>query len=153
MIVEGSHAFAGPALQVWEMLQDPEVIAKTTPGARDMRRTAPGRYEGRMVIGLGPLSAEFDLAVVLDDVVAPERYRMVITGRGRFATLDGHIALRLTPDDAGTGSVLHYAGDFQVGGAAAALGHRVLEPVGQLLAKQGLEALSRELEKRLGARG
>jgi uncharacterized protein len=133
------------------MLQDPDVIAKTTPGAQGMRRTGPERYEGKMLLGLGPFAAEFDLVIALDEVVAPERYRMVIAGRGRLATLDGHIALRLAPDDAGSGAVLHYSGDFQVGGAAAALGHRVLEPVGQLLARQGLEALSRELDRRLAA--
>jgi carbon monoxide dehydrogenase subunit G len=133
------------------MLQDPDVIAKITPGARGMRQTGPERFEGKMLLGLGPFAAEFDLVIALDDVVVPERYRMVIAGRGRLATLDGHIALRLSPDAAGSGAVLHYSGEFEVGGAAAALGHRVLEPVGQLLARQGLEALSRELDRRLAA--
>ncbi len=151
MIVEGTHAFPGSVEVVWRMLQDPEVIAKTTPGTRDMRLVAPDRYEGKMRLGLGPFTADFDLTIALTDVLAPQRYAMLITGRGRLAILDGHVALRLTPDTAGSGAVLHYTGDFQVGGAAAALGHRVLEPVGQLMARQGLEALSRELTRRLAA--
>jgi hypothetical protein len=32
-----------------------------------------------------------------------------------------------------------------------AVGHRLLESLGRIMAKQGLEALSRELERRLGA--
>jgi len=134
------------------MLLDPEVIATTTPGAREMRRVAPERYVGKMQLGLGPFTAEFDLEVALTDVVAPERYTMTIRGRGRVATLNGHVVLRLAPDEAAA-AVLRYEGGFEVGGAAAALGHRVLEPVGQMLARQGLESLSRELERRLGARG
>ena len=153
MIVEGTHAFAGAVPVVWEMLLDPGVIATATPGTREMRLVAAERYAGRMHLGLGPFTLEMDIAIGLSDVAAPERYTMHISGAGRLATLDGHVALRLSPDAAGTGSVLHYSGDFQVGGAAAALGHHVLEPVGQLLARQGLAALSRELEKRLGARG
>jgi carbon monoxide dehydrogenase subunit G len=153
VVVEGTHAFAGSVAVVWEMLLDPGVIATATPGTREMRRVTPERYEGQMRLGLGPFTLELDLAIGLSDVVAPERYAMHITGRGRLATLDGHVALRLSPDGAGSGSVLHYTGDFLVGGAAAALGHRVLEPVGQLLARQGLAALSRELERRLGSRG
>jgi len=133
------------------MLQDPDVIAKTTPGTREMRRVAPERYEGKMRLGLGPFTVEFDVAITLADVVAPERYSLRITGRGRLATLDGHVALRLEPDGARPGTALHYTGDFQVGGRAGALGHRVLEPVGQLMARQGLEALSRELTRRLAA--
>jgi carbon monoxide dehydrogenase subunit G len=151
VIVEGTHAFAGSVPVVWEMLLDPDVIAKTTPGTREMRRVGPERYAGTMRLGLGPFVAEFDLAIALADVVAPERYSMLITGRGRLATLDGRVALRLSVDGAAAGAVLHYTGDFRVGGAAAALGHRVLEPVGQLLAKQGLEAMSAELTRRLAA--
>ena len=152
MIVEGTHGFAGSVGVVWEMLLDPAVIATATPGTREMRRVAPERYEGQMRLGLGPFTLEMEIAIGLSDVVAPERYAMHITGAGRLATLDGHVTLRLAPDAAGTGAVLHYSGDFQVGGAAAALGRHVLEPVGQLLARQGLAALSRELDRRLLAR-
>ena len=129
------------------MLQDPDVIAKTTPGAREMRRVGPERYEGKMRLGLGPFGAEFAVAITRADVVAPERYTMLVAGVGRFASLSGSVALRLAAE--GAGAVLHYTADFQVGGAAAALGQRVLESVGQLMARQGLEALSRELTARL----
>jgi uncharacterized protein len=149
VIFEGSHAFPGSVEVVWGMLQDPDVIAKTTPGTRDMRRVSPERYEGKMRLGLGPFVAEFDIAITRADVVAPERYTMTFAGAGRLASLAGNVALRLSPDGAAT--VLHYTADFQVGGPAAALGHRLLESVGQLMARQGLEALSRELTRRLAA--
>ena len=149
MIVEGQHALPGSVDLVWEMLQDPDVIAKTTPGTRDMRLVAPERYEGKMRLGLGPFVAEFDVAITRVDVVAPERYTMLVAGEGRLASLKGSVALRLSPD--GPASVLRYTADFQVGGPAAALGHRLLESVGQLMARQGLEALSRELTRRLAA--
>jgi hypothetical protein len=149
VIFEGSHAFAGSIEVVWGMLQDPDVIAKTTPGTRDMRRVAAERYEGKMGLGLGPFVAEFDVVITRVDVVAPERYTMNVAGAGRLATLGGSVALRLSPDGAAT--VLHYTADFQVGGPAAALGHRLLESVGQLMARQGLDALSRELTRRLAA--
>ena len=149
MIFEGAHALAGSVEVVWGMLQDPDVIAKTTPGTREMRRVAPERYEGKMRLGLGPFVAEFDVAITRVDVVAPERYTMLVEGEGRLASLKGSVALRLLPD--GAASVLRYTADFQVGGPAAALGHRLLESVGQLMARQGLEALSRELTRRLAA--
>jgi hypothetical protein len=150
VIVEGQHALPGSVAVVWEMLQDPDVVAKTTPGTRDMRLVAPERYEGKMRLGLGPFVAEFDVAITRVDVVAPERYTMLVAGEGRLASLKGSVALRLSPD--GPASVLSYTADFLVGGPAAALGHRLLESVGQLMARQGLEALSRELTRRLAAR-
>lgn len=149
MIFEGTHVFPGTVEVVWGMLQDPDVIAQTTPGTREMRRVAPERYEGKMRLGLGPFVAEFDVAVTRAEVVAPERYTMMVAGEGRLASLRGSVLVRLSPD--GAVAVLHYTADFQVGGAAAALGHRVLESVGQLMARQGLDALSRELTGRLAA--
>jgi carbon monoxide dehydrogenase subunit G len=149
VIVEGQHALPGSVAVVWGMLQDPDVIAKTTPGTRDMRLVAPERYQGKMRLGLGPFVAEFDVAITRVDVVAPERYTMLVAGEGRLASLSGSVALLLSPD--GPASVLRYTADFQVGGPAAALGHRLLESVGHLMARQGLEALSRELTRRLAA--
>ena len=149
MILEGTHAFRASREAVWEALQDPDVIAKTTPGTRDMRRVAAERYEGKMRLGLGPLVAEFDVVVTLTDVAAPERYTMHVAGGGRLASLRGSVAVQLSPD--GAGVVLRYRADFQVGGPAAALGHRLLESVGQLMARQGLEAMNREVERRLAS--
>ena len=149
MIFEGTHAFPAAVEVVWGMLQDPDVITKPTPGTGEMRCVAPDRYEGKMRLWLGPFGAEFDVAITRTDVVAPERYTMLVAGTGRLASLRGSVALRLTAEEPGT--VLHYTADFQVGGAAAALGQRVLESVGHLMARQGLESLTRELTARLAA--
>ena len=150
MIIEGTHAFPASRAAVWDMLLDPDVIAKATPGTRGMRRLAEGSYAGTMHLGVGPLvAAEMDVSITLADVVPLESYAMVIRCTGRLASLEGRATIRLAADAPGT--VLHYAAEFQVGGAVVAVGHRLLESLGRIMAKQGLEALSRELERRLGA--
>ena len=44
---------------------------------------------------------------------------------------------------------MHYQADLQVGGKIAAVGQRLLDSVSKLLLRQGLEAMTRELERRL----
>jgi carbon monoxide dehydrogenase subunit G len=148
MIVEGSHTFPGPREVVWKMLLDPDVLAKTMPGASTITRVADDRYEGKMKVGVGPITAaEFEVTITLSDPVPPERYRMTIEGRGRFGFTRGNAAVTLATDGAGT--AMHYQADLQIGGKIAAVGQRLLDTVSKMMLRQGLEAMTREMERRL----
>ncbi len=147
MLVEGQRVFAGTREAVWRLLLDPAVVAKTVPGTQSMALVEPGHYRGKMQVGLGPLAAEFDITVVLEDVVEPERYTMRIEGLGRLGYTRGSARVSLATNGAGT--ILTFRGDLEVGGAIAALGQRLLDSVSGMLASQGLEAMEREVEKRL----
>ena len=149
MIVEGQREFAGTREAVWRLLLDPAVVAKTVPGTQAMVLVEPGHYRGRMRVGLGPLVAEFDLTVLLEDVVEPERYTMRIAGLGRLGYTRGSARVSLATNGAGT--MLRFQGDVEVGGTIAALGQRLLDSVSGALARQGLEAMEREVERRLQA--
>ena len=80
------------------------------------------------------------------DPVPPERYRMVIEGRGRFGFTRGNAAVTLAEDGAGT--AMHYQADLQIGGKIAAVGQRLLDTVSKMMLRQGLEAMTREMERR-----
>jgi carbon monoxide dehydrogenase subunit G len=151
MIVEGTYPLPGAPTVIWDLLMDPEVLAKAMPGTRQLVRTAPDRYEGVMRVGIGPITAaEFDLSITLADVQKPDSYTMLLDGKGRFGFTRGTARVELQPDSAGT--VMRYRADLTVGGKIAALGQRLLDSVSRLLTRQGLEALNRELTQRLGER-
>lgn len=149
MIVEGTYTFPGPPEVVWALLLDPDVLAKTMPGATSIARVSENRYEGKMGVGIGPITAaEFDVVITMTEKVVPESYRMQIEGRGRFGFTRGNAAVRLTADRGST--TMHYQADMMVGGKIAAVGQRLLDSVSRMMLKQGLEAMSSELERRLG---
>lgn len=148
MIVEGTHTFPGPREVLWRMLLDPDVLAKTMPGAVTMRRVSEDRYEGKMGIGIGPITAaEFDVTVTMRDKVELERYAMQIDGKGKFGFTRGNAAVTLAPE--GSSTVMHYQADLMVGGKIAAVGQRLLDSVSKLMLRQGLDAMTKELERRL----
>lgn len=151
MIVEGTYPLPGTPAVIWDLLMDPDVLAKAMPGTKQLVRTAPDRYEGIMRVGVGPITAaEFELTIALTDVQAPESYAMQIEGKGRAGFTRGTATVELVPDGAGT--VMRYSADLQVGGKIAALGQRLLDSVSRLLTRQGLEALNQELKNRLGGK-
>jgi len=148
VIVEGNDTLPGSPEQIWDLLMDPDVLAKAMPGTRTLVRTAPDRYEGKMAVGVGPITAaEFDLVITLADVAQPKSYTMHIDGKGKFGFTRGTASVALAPEGAATS--MHYRADMQVGGKIAGLGQRLLDSVSRMLTRQGLEALQRELAARL----
>jgi uncharacterized protein len=148
MKITGEHSFAAPRAIVWQLLQDPGVLAKAMPGAERLERTGEGVYEGVIKIGVGPVTAaEWALTVTLSDMVMPESYTMSIDSKGALGFTRGVAQVELDEQDGVTR--MSYTADMQIGGRVAGIGQRMLEQVGKMLTKQGLESLGRELDARL----
>ena len=83
MILSGTFTFEGPRARVWEILQDPDVLAKALPGTKTLTRVGEDRFQGVMKVSVGPVNAaEFAIDVALKDKVVPETFAMLIDGKG-----------------------------------------------------------------------
>ncbi len=150
MILNGTFTFEGPRDRVWEILQDPAVLAKALPGTKTLTQVGEDKYEGVMKVSVGPVNAaEFAMSVELKDKVAPERFAMVIDGKGSVGFTRGTASIALA-EEPGPVTVMTYTSDVQVGGRIAAVGQRLLESVGKMMTRQALDALNQELKARLG---
>jgi carbon monoxide dehydrogenase subunit G len=150
MILDGEHTFNGPRQTVWNLLQDPEVLAKAMPGARRLTRTGDGTYEGVIRIGVGPVTAaEWTLNVAIREPVEPESYIMQVDSKGALGFTRGTATVNL--DEAEGGTRMRYHADLSIGGKVASVGQRLLDQVARMMTKQGLDALNKELESRLAA--
>jgi hypothetical protein len=149
MIVEGRHVFAAPRETVYALLQDPDVLVKVLPGAKSLVRTAEHRFEGLMAVGVGPVTAaEFTVVVELHDQVPPDHFEMRVDGKGAIGFTRGDAAVDLT-EEAGQ-TIMVYRADLQIGGKIAGVGQRLLDSASRSMTRQGLDALNRELEVRIG---
>ena len=149
MILTGTFTFEGPRTRVWEILQDPEVLAKALPGTKTLTRAGEDRYQGVMKVSVGPVNAaEFAIDVELKDKVFPQSFSMQIDGKGNVGFTKGTATVVLE-EQPGPLTVMTYNSDVQIGGRIAVVGGRLLESVGKMMAKQALEALNAELKARL----
>lgn len=149
MNLSGSYTFEGPRAVVWDLLQDPVVLAKALPGTERLSLTTEDRFEGVMKVSVGPVTAaRFDVIVTLKDKVPPHRFAMQIDGKGGVGFTHGTAQVELA-DAAAGGTLMTYTSDVQVGGKIASVGQRLIESVGKMMMKQALDALARELRSRL----
>ena len=150
MIVEGTYTFTAPRQVVWDLLQDPEVLAKALPGARRLEKVDEDRFEGEMQVGVGPVSAAaFKMSVELSDKVVPEGFSMTVDSKGTIGFTRGTARVELAEHEDGT--LMTYRADLKVGGKIAGVGQRVLDSASRTMTRQGLDALNREVLTRLGA--
>jgi carbon monoxide dehydrogenase subunit G len=150
MIVDGEFTFRAPRNRVWVLLQDPDVLVKAMPGAQRLIATGDGTYEGTIRIGVGPVTAaQWTLTVALHDREEPARYLMKVDSKGPLGFTRGSAQVELVEVEQST--TMRYHADLQIGGKVAGIGQRLLDQVAKLMTRQGLEALSREMELRIGA--
>lgn len=144
MKVEGNYTFEAPRETVYDMLQDPEVLAKIIPGCEQLNKVGDNEYEAALEISVGPVKGKFKGKVVLSDLNRPESYKMEINGTGQAGFVKGIGLVKL--DDQGASTPMNYEGDAQVGGRIASVGQRFVESAAKALIKHSLENVNQYIQ-------
>lgn len=142
----GTHSFDAPKSEVWEALLDPDVLSRILPGCKSLDRTADNEFSGEISIRVGPVQGSFNGKVTLNEIDAPNGYKMEIAGQGRPGFVKGVGTLRLEGDGPTT---LHYDGDAQLSGRIASVGQRLVDSTARSLTRQGLQSLESIIAARL----
>lgn len=146
MKVEGTHTFSAPRDLVWEMLQDPQVLANVMPGCEKLDKTGDNEYQGVLMIRIGPVQGKFNGTVTMSDINEPESYNLTVDGKGAPGFVKGAGALHLTAENGSTR--MTYEGDAQVGGRIASVGQRLLDTSARAIIRQSLEGLDQQITAR-----
>lgn len=146
MKIEGTYRIEAPRERVFAALTDPGVLEKCIPGCERLEKAAENQYNARLSAGVGPVKGVFTATVSMRDVVAPERYTLVVEGKGQPGFVKGSGELSLA-DDAG-GTSIRYTGEVNIGGTLAGVGQRMLQATANMLASRFFSALGNEVRMR-----
>ncbi|HMB93133.1 MAG TPA: carbon monoxide dehydrogenase subunit G [Rhodothermales bacterium] len=150
MQVSGDYTFEGPRDEVWELLQDPDVLVSAMPGAKKLDKTGEDEYKAQLQVRVGPVNGVFNTKISLSDKVPPEHYTMHVDSSSPQGFAKGTAEVTLTEQDANT-TLMEYDANLQVGGRLASVGQRMLDTVSKSLIRQSLEAMNQALQARLDA--
>lgn len=145
MKVEGTYTLPAPRQKVWALLNDPQVLARATPGVKQLDPAGADVYKATIEFGVGPVKGTYAGQVSIADKAPPDRMRLVIEGAGKPGTLRATGELQLT--DQGTSTLITYSGDAQITGLIASVGHRLIGGVAKQMATEFFKALERELAR------
>lgn len=139
MTMNGEVQLRAPREEVWQKLNDPEVLKICIPGCESLNMTAPNEFEAVATNKIGPVKARFKGKVTLSDIDPPNGYKISGQGDGGVAGFaKGGATVTLRAADGG-GTVLSYTVEAQIGGKLAQLGQRLVNGAAKKLADQFFE--------------
>ncbi|MEX0957822.1 MAG: carbon monoxide dehydrogenase subunit G [Burkholderiales bacterium] len=138
MDMTGEETIPLPQQQVWEALNDPEILKACIPGCQEIEKVSDSEYRIAMTAAIGPVKAKFNGKLHLEDVNPPDSYTLAFEGSGGVAGFGkGRAEVALTPD--GENTRLAYKAHATVGGKLAQIGSRLVGGVAKKMAAQFFE--------------
>ena len=143
MQFEGSHTFNAPRQVLWDLLNDPEVLVRTTPGVKSLEQTGPDTYQAVLQIKMGPINSAFNGTLQVVDKNEPESYRLLIDVDGKIGQIKAEGSVRLSSE--GDETIINVQSGSQLTGRLASMGQRLLSGVARMITNQFFKALESEL--------
>jgi carbon monoxide dehydrogenase subunit G len=140
--IEGAQKIAAPRDRIFAALVDPAILQKCIPGCEQMEKTGENQYKAKLTAGVGPVKGVFTATVSLEDIVAPQHYKLVVEGKGQPGFVKGIGELNLK--DEGNATEIQYTGDVNVGGLIASVGQRMIQATANMLAGRFFKSLEAE---------
>lgn len=134
MDMTGEYRIPAPRQQVWEALNNPDVLKASIPGCESIEKLSDTEMTARVAAKVGPVSAKFSGKVLLSDLDPPNGYRISGEGSGGAAGFAKGGATVALADDGTGGTILSYKVDAQIGGKLAQIGSRLIDGVARKMA-------------------
>jgi carbon monoxide dehydrogenase subunit G len=123
-------------------LNDPQVLARATPGVKTLVPDGEDRFKAELELGLGPVRGVFSGHVEVRDKQEPSDLTLRVDGSGGVGGVRAEGKLRL--EEVGQETLVHYQGSALVVGTLAAVGSRLFSGMARKLAAEFFENLRRE---------
>ena len=140
MKISGSYTLPFARERVYQLLQDPEVLAQCMPGTDHLAKIGLDEYEMKMKMVISAVQGLFAGKIRVADQKPPEQFRLLVEGSGKVGFLNGEGVLTLVLSDAST--EVRYEGEVQVGGVIAGVGQRLLDTTAKLVIRKFFEKLT-----------
>jgi len=145
MQLNGTHTLHASREKIWEMLLDPEILARITPGITKLEPTGEGKFKAISEVKIGPVRGSFSGDMEVADQVPPESFVLKMRQNSKIGNVIANGSILLKSVDENTTEV-EFAGKAQLSGLLARTGQRVLSGVARTLTDQFFKGIEKELE-------
>jgi Uncharacterized conserved protein len=146
MRLEGNETISTDRESLFEVMIDAEVLKRCIPGCELLEQQADGSYKMSLKAGVGSIRGVFTGTIRLEEIRAPEHYKMIVEGKGTSGFVKGIGEIDLAVS--GEQTIVTYAGDVNVGGTIASVGQRVIQTTAKIMTSQFFTAIGAEAKAR-----
>ena len=135
MELQGRVTLPAHVQQVWQALNDPEILRQCIPGCEEIQQISPEEMHARVLLRMGPVRARFTGKVKMTDIKPLEGYTLNFEGSGGSAGFaKGSSVITLVQTDGST--QLDYTAHASVAGKLGQIGGRLIDASSKQLADQ-----------------
>ena len=128
MDLNGEYRIPAKRKDVWEALNDPEVLKQCIDGCEELSKDSDTQFSAKVTAKVDPVKAKFSGKVILSELDPPNGYKIAGEGQGGVAGFaKGGATVKLAEEDGNT--LLSYTANAEVGGKLASVGSRLVEGV------------------------
>ena len=133
MELSGSVTIAAPPQQVWQALNNPEILRQCIPGCEEVQQISPEEMHARVLLRMGPVRARFAGKVKMTDIRPLQGYTLNFEGSGGSAGFaKGHSVITLKA--VGNSTQLDYTAQATIAGKLGQIGGRLIDASSKQLA-------------------
>lgn len=143
MNLEGERSIPASRETVWQALNDPAILGACIPGCEQLEKTSDNGFAATVAMKVGPIKARMDGEVTLEDIDAPNSYRINGKGKGAAGFASGDARVVLSDRDGGTH--LKYTVEAKIGGKLAEVGARFIDSTAQKMSDQFFDAFVQQI--------
>jgi uncharacterized protein len=146
--VEGTKEFDAPAQLVWDVLNDPEKMAKLLPGVESFEIQDDRHWQAsvKVPLGMGGLKLSFSFEKVEERPI--EYAKLASKGQGVGAIVAMETEFNLTPN--GDRTSMAWTADVRIAGPIGSMGQRVFQPIVNQQVNDVLNALEAQVTQAKG---
>lgn len=147
MDVTGSYTFQFDRLTVWNILMNPDAIAKAIPGVKEMIPIEGEENAWRAVtkLNVSTVSGMYSGTIRMSEIDAPNSYRLTVSGEGQQSIVSGNALITLRDGDKPDQTVLDWTAEANLSGKLASIAQRLVKVAAILLSKQFFSSLAKQL--------
>ncbi|MGB4117786.1 MAG: carbon monoxide dehydrogenase subunit G [Polaromonas sp.] len=133
MELQGSVTIPASPQQVWQALNNSEILRQCIPGCEEVQQISPEEMHARVLLRMGPVRARFAGKVKMTDIRPMQGYTLNFEGSGGSAGFaKGSSVITLSPT--GDGTQLDYTAQATVAGKLGQIGGRLIDASSKQLA-------------------
>jgi 2-furoyl-CoA dehydrogenase large subunit len=138
----GSTQIPASPEKVFDVLMDPQALAKVIPGCRELQRIGENQYRADVTISIGMIKARYEATISLTNIDRPNSLHLQGAGVSSLGGAEGGGDIVLEANELGT--LMKYQYEAEVQGKVAAVGGRMLEGAARMVLGQLFEQLGRQ---------
>jgi uncharacterized protein len=148
MNLTGQHTLNAATKTIWDMMMDPVILARVTPGITRLERIDEENYKSIAEVKIGPVSGAFTGSVKVTNKDEPNNFTLVVAQNSKIGNASASVKMSFKSVSP-TQTEVSFNGDVQLSGTLAVMGGRVVAPVANMLSKQFFNALEKEVSNSL----